>query len=286
MNGGFLIVDKPKGYTSRDIVNMIGRFLNTQKVGHGGTLDPIATGVLVVAVGDGLKILQFMKGDTKEYIATAKLGILTDTLDVTGNILKKVDNYFLDSVKLHDAIDSFKGKYLQEVPLYSSVKVGGKRLYSYARENKEVILPKREVEIFEIELLDVNHDEFAFRALVSKGTYIRSLIRDIGDKIKIPCTMSNLKRTKQANFTIEDTINLDDIEKGNFKFVPIDKVLSKYHTVVVDDNLERKILNGSILKNSYEDDIVVFKNSKGNVIAIYELYNKDESKIKPIKVFK
>lgn len=181
MNGGILIIDKPEGYTSRDIVNIVGRFLNTPKVGHGGTLDPIATGVLVVAVGDGLKILEFLGNDTKEYIATVKLGVSTDTLDISGNIIKEQENYFLNQVELDDAIKSFKGKYFQEVPLYSSVKVNGKRLYKYAREKEDVILPKREVEIFEIELLSVNHDELKFRAVVSKGTYIRSLIRDIGE---------------------------------------------------------------------------------------------------------
>lgn len=286
MDGGIIIIDKPEGYTSRDIVNIVERFLNTPKVGHNGTLDPIATGVLVVAVKDALKVLEFMNNDKKEYIAKVKLGIKTNTLDISGEIIEQNENYFLDVSKLERVVNSFKGKYFQEVPLYSSVKVSGKRLYKYAREKEEVALPKREVEIFEIELLDTCHDYFTFRAVVSKGTYIRSLIRDIGEKMNLCCTMESLRRTKQGIFSLDDAIKLSDIENNNFKFVPIDKVLSNYHTVIADDFLEKKILNGSLLQNLYKKDLVVFKNSQGNVIAIYEPYDKDENRIKPIRVFK
>lgn len=283
---GLLIIDKPKGITSRDVVNTVCSILNTRKVGHAGTLDPIATGVLVVAVGNGLKILEFLNDDVKEYIATVKVGILTDTLDVTGKIVKEKNNYFLDSTKLSNIINSFKGKYLQEVPLYSSVKVDGKRLYKYARDGIDVTLPKREVEIIEIELLNISHDEFTFRALVSKGTYIRSLIRDIGEKLEIPCSMKELRRTKQGNFDITDTVTLEKIESGKVRPVPIEKALKGLIFVPCDDELERKIMNGAILDNYYAENIVGFKNKNNEVIAIYKVYDKDITKIKPLKVFK
>lgn len=286
MNSGLLIIDKPSGYTSRDIVNMVGRFLNTKKVGHCGTLDPIATGVLVIAVNDALKILEFMSNDTKEYIATVKFGISTDTLDISGNILEQNKNYFLDVVKLNDVINSFKGKYFQEVPLYSSVKVNGKRLYKYAREKEAVLLPKKQVEIFEIELLSYNHEGFSFRTVVSKGTYIRSLIRDIGVKMNILCTMSNLRRIRQGIFSIDDAISLEDIENNRLKFIPIEKPLSMYHSEIIDGYLEKKILNGSILDNLYDKEIVVFKNKDHKALAIYKIYDKNKKKIKPIKVLK
>ncbi len=285
MNGIF-IVDKPQGYTSRDIVNIVGSLLNTKKIGHAGTLDPIATGVLVLAVGTGLKILEFINERDKEYIAIVKLGIETKTLDVSGEVTKKVENYFLDAKKLKEVIDSFKGKYEQTVPLYSSVKVGGKRLYKYARENEEVELPKREVEIFDIELLDYNHEEFKIKTTVSKGTYIRSLIRDIGDKLGIPCTMKELRRIRQGNFDIEEAVTIEQVENGKLKIIPLDKALQELKFIEADDYLERRILNGAILNNNYEDEIIGFKNKNNEVIAIYEVYEKDSSKIKPIKVFK
>ncbi len=283
---GLILIDKPVGYTSRDVVNTVGRFLNTKKVGHAGTLDPIATGVLVVAVGTGLKILEFLNHNDKEYIATVKLGIETNTLDVTGEVIKNVENYFLDSNKLEKVIKSFKGKYEQVVPLYSSVKVGGKRLYKYARENIPVELPKREVEIYDIKLLDYNHKEFTFKATVSKGTYIRSLIRDIGEKLGIPCTMKELRRTRQGRFKIEDTITIEDIEKGKIKTISLEESLGDIKIVNVDDYLEKRIKDGAILENRYQDKIVAFKNKKNDIIAIYEIYDKDNKKIKPIKVFK
>ena len=285
MNGLF-IIDKPVGYTSRDVVNIVESILNTRKVGHAGTLDPIATGVLVIAVGTGLKTLDFINNREKEYIATAKLGIETNTLDITGEVIKRKDNYFLDSTKLQEVVKSFKGKYEQEVPLFSSVKVGGQRLYKYARENKEVILPKREVEISKIELLECNHDEFKFIATVSKGTYIRSLIRDIGEKIGIPCTMKELRRTKQGDFTLDDAVSMESIENGKIKPIPLEKALKEILFVPADEYLEKRIKDGALLNNYYAENIVGFKNSKDEVIALYEVYDKDISKIKPIKIFK
>jgi tRNA pseudouridine55 synthase len=288
MNGGILIVNKPKDCTSRDIVDKVGNILGTTKVGHCGTLDPIATGVLVLGIDDGLKVLEFMNNDAKEYVATARLGMITDTLDVTGNIEGVVNEYWIKEERLKEVLNSFKKKYMQEVPLYSSVKVNGVRLYKYAREGKKVELPKREVEIYDIELIDLDtvRDTFKFRCTVSKGTYIRSLIRDIGKELCIPCVMEDLERTRQGLFSIEDAYSLEDIESNNFKYIPISKVLDGYYTVTVDSFIESKIKDGRVLENRYNKDIVVFKNSNGDVIGIYEPYYKDKSKIKPIKVFK
>ena len=283
---GILIVDKPKGYTSRDVVNSIERLANTKKVGHGGTLDPIATGVLVIALGNGLKVLEFLSHQDKEYIATVKMGIETNTLDVTGEVTKKKDYFFFDEVKVDEVLKSFIGTYNQEVPLYSSVKVGGQRLYKYAREGIDVELPKREVKIYELELLSHDKDEFTIRANVSKGTYIRSLIRDIGEKIDIPCTMKELRRTKQGEFTIEDSVTIEKLENGIIKPIPIEKALKGIIIVPVDETLEKKILNGAILDNVYAEKMVGFKNQKNEVIAIYKEYDKDITKIKPLKVFK
>ena len=288
MNGGILIVNKPKDCTSRDIVDKIGNILGTTKVGHCGTLDPIATGVLVLGINDGLKVLEFMNNDTKEYIATARLGMVTDTLDVSGTIEGVVDEYWIKEDRLKEVLASFKKKYMQEVPLYSSVKVDGVRLYKYAREGKKVELPKREVEIFDIELLDLDtvRDTFKIKCTVSKGTYIRSLIRDIGKELCIPCVMEELERTRQGLFSIDDAYTMEEIESNNFKYEPISKVLDGYYTVTVDQFIESKIKNGRVLENRYDKDMVVFKNQKDEVVGIYEPYYKDNTKIKPIRVFK
>ena len=283
---GIIIVDKPKGYTSRDVVNSIERLANTKKVGHGGTLDPIATGVLVVALGNGLKVLEFLSHQEKEYIATVKMGLETNTLDISGVVTNKKEFFFLDQVKLDKVLKSFIGKYIQEVPLYSSVKVGGQRLYKYAREGIKVELPKREVKVYELELISHKDDEFVIRALVSKGTYIRSLIRDIGNKLDIPCTMKELRRTKQGEFTLDDAVTMEELENGKIKPVPIEKALKGIIFVPVDEKLEKKILNGAILDNVYAEPMIGFKNKSNEVIAIYKVYDKNITKIKPLKVFK
>ena len=192
----------------------------------------------------------------------------------------------IEEKQLKETLESFKGKYMQEVPLYSSVKVNGKRLYKYAREKEEVILPKREVEIYNIELLSLKDDEFTFKTTVSKGTYIRSLIRDIGDKINIPCSMKDLQRTKQGMFDIKDSVRLEDLKKKEYKIFDVDYILSKYDMVVCDNYLERRVRNGSILDNRYNTEYVVYKDKNNEVIAIYKVYDKDNTKVKPYKVLK
>ena len=283
---GIILVNKDKDMTSRDVVNILSKKFNTRRIGHTGTLDPIATGVMGIAIGDGLKIVDLLTNDSKEYIATVRLGISTDTLDITGNILEEVNEYKIEQEQLIEVLNSFLGKSLQEVPLYSAVKVNGKRLYEYARENIEVELPKREIEVFDIELIDFSDDEFSFNVKVSKGTYIRSLIRDIGKKINIPCCMKTLKRTIQGNFKIEDSYTLDEIRNDKYKVISIKDALEGYNFIEVDSYIENKILNGRILDNRYDTDIIVFVNSNEEVLAIYGVYDKDNTKVKPIKVIK
>lgn len=281
---GLLVINKEKNYTSRDVVNIISKIFNTSKVGHTGTLDPIATGVMVVAIGSALKLVDILTSDKKEYIATVKLGIETDTLDVTGNVLNKNDDYQLNEVKLSEVLQSFLGKSVQEVPLYSAVKVNGKRLYEYARKNIDVEIPKREIEIFEIELLSYKKDEFSFRVVVSKGTYIRSLIRDIGRKMKILTCMKDLLRTKQGDFSITDSFSLDDIKNGNYKLLNVVDYLKGFEVVEVNDFIANKVLNGRILENRYKSNKIAFINKKNELIGLYEPYLKDNSKIKPVKI--
>lgn len=282
---GLLLVNKEENYTSRDVVNVISKIFNTSKVGHAGTLDPIAEGVLVIAVGKGLKLIDFLSCYRKEYIATVSMGFLTDTLDVTGNKIMEFNDFSIDKDTLIDKLKEFVGKSIQTVPLYSAVKVNGKRLYEYARKGENIELPKREIEIYDIELLDFNDKEFKFRVEVSKGTYIRSLIKDIGDKLKIPCTMKNLVRTKQESFKIEDSYTLNEIKNGNYKIIPLIDCIDNFFKVEVDDYIAKKISNGRILENRYKEDKIAFINNN-QLLALYKPYEKDQTLIKPIKVFK
>lgn len=283
---GIIIVNKEKGFTSRDVTSIIRKIFNTSKVGHAGTLDPLATGVLVVALGTGLKILEYLSSDEKEYIATTSLGFETDTLDLEGIEVKRVDNYSTDKNKVEEILKSFLGKYNQEVPKYSSVKVNGKKLYYYARNNEEVVLPTREVEIKEIELISFEDNKFTFRVVVSKGTYIRSLIRDIGIKLGIPCSMSDLERTRQGNFQIKDASTIKDLEIGRYKIYNLKDSLTNIAIYDADDYLTNRILNGSILENRYDEQLIAFQNKEGEIIGIYTIYDKDPNKIKPVKILK
>lgn len=279
---GIIIVNKEKNYTSRDVVNIVAKELKTKKVGHAGTLDPLATGVLVLAFNQGTKILEYLTYDEKEYIAEVKCGILTDTLDITGEILEENQMYQLQEETLKQVLNSFKGKYRQEVPKYSAVKVNGKRLYEYARKNEEVILPKKEVEIKEIELLSIKKDGFTFKTRVSKGTYIRSLIRDIGEKLGIFCTMSNLERTKEGVFSIEDAYTLDDIKEKNYKVVSLKDALCNYKQINTDEKLYTKIKNGNKLEDLWNiKDLCIFL-YQNNIVGIYK---KEDNLLKAQKIF-
>ncbi len=286
---GVIVVNKEKDYTSRDIVNIISKKLNIKKVGHTGTLDPLATGVLVICVGKATKLVELLTCEDKEYIAEVILGISTDTLDITGNILKEKD-VIINKTSILECLNKLQGEYEQEVPIYSAVKINGKKLYEYARNNEEVKLPKRKVKIKKLELIgDIKYSDsktiFKIKCLVSKGTYIRSLINDIATNLNTIGCMKSLIRTKQGNFKIENSYSLEDIKKDNYELLDIDNLLDNLYVVKVDNYLENKIRNGAILKNLYKDDVIVFKNLNNELLAIYQIYEKDKTKIKPWKMF-
>lgn len=280
---GILVINKPKDVTSRDVVNKVCKILNTKKVGHTGTLDPIATGVLVVCVGKATKLVEVLTSNDKEYIATVKLGVLTDTLDIDGNIIKEEKVSILKE-ELIKVLNFFVGSYEQEVPIYSAVKINGKKLYEYAREKKEVVLPRRLVQIKDIELLEFNQDSYKFRVSVSKGTYIRSLIKDINDRLGIIGSMSNLVRIRQGRFKIEDSYDIESLENDNYKMLSINDVLKDKNCVIIDDKLFNIIKNGGLIDNVYEEKYITLI-YKDNVIAIYQTYDKDNTKMKPYKMF-
>ncbi len=277
---GVLIVNKPKDITSRDVVNKVCDIFDTKKVGHNGTLDPMAEGVLVVTINKACKINELLTSEDKEYIASVKVGIETDTLDIEGKVLRKT-NKEITKEMLDNLFKTFPKKYLQEVPKYSAVKINGKKLYDYARSDLDIKLPKREVLIKDLELLDYNNTSFIFRCVVSKGTYIRSLIRDMGDFLDIPCTMNSLIRTRQGKFLISDAISLDKVNI-NSNLITIKDALD-IPVIEIDNKDYNLINNGAPISNHYniKDKVLFLKES--NEIAIYK---KDNDKLKCYKMLR
>jgi len=276
---GILIVNKKTGMTSRDVVNTLVKKLETKKIGHGGTLDPLATGVLVIGIGNGTKVLSMFSDADKEYICTFRLGLLTDTLDITGKILKEERVNISDTI-IREVINDFPKSYNQEVPAFSAVKIKGRKLYEYARDEKTVELPSRVVQIKELELLNVEEDIVTIRTKVSKGTYIRSLVNDIAKIMDTNGTVITLERTVQGEFSLKNSIELDQVKANdiiNLKDIFKDITL-------VDVALKNKIKHGSLLPNIYNQELINFVYNN-ELIAIYETYTKDITKIKPRHVF-
>lgn len=268
---GILYINKPKDVTSFDVVHEISKLFGIKKVGHTGTLDPLATGVMLVAVGKATKIVELLTAEDKEYIARVKLGIMTDTYDITGKVIEKKE--VPKNLNLEKTIFSFQKTYLQEVPIYSAVKVNGKKLYEYAREGKKIELPKKEVTIKKIELLDKNQDEFTMKALVTKGCYIRSLIMDIGKSMNTYATMTSLTRTKQGRISIEESNTLEEIKNNHFQIHKIEEVLT-YPVIQVSKEEEFMILNGVKIKDKWNIyDKVIVQTEKGQLIGICQKEN-------------
>ena len=286
---GIVVVDKPSGYTSRDVVNILTKKFNTRKVGHTGTLDPLATGVLVICMGKALKICELITDYKKEYIADVIIGYETDMLDITGTKTKEsiVD---ITKERVINVLNSFLGESKQEVPMYSAIKINGKKLYEYARSGQEVQVPVRDINVYELELLsDVvkvdNYYEFKIRCVVSKGTYIRALIRDIGYRLGSYGTMKSLRRTMQGRFNIEMANTIEDILNDKFKIYSISDSLN-IAKVIVSDDMAFKIKNGVWIDKYTEEDKVLFTLEDGTELAIYERSCKDNRIImKPWKVF-
>lgn len=283
---GIIVIDKPKDYTSRDIVNIVSKKLNTKKVGHTGTLDPLATGVLVLPIGRALKVSELLTSNTKEYIAEVILGYETDMLDITGTEIKR-NIPSVTKEEILKVLKSYIGKYNQEVPLYSAVKVGGRKLYEYARSGTPVIPPSKEVEVYSLELIsDLKHIngavEFTIRCEVSKGTYIRSLIRDIAYSLNTYGTMKNLIRTRQGIFTLKDAYTLKDIEENNYKLLSIKECLPNIKTTVIEEPLLTKVKNGMVLDKFFKENMSLLLDKEGKEIAIY--IASGDNKVKPYKM--
>ncbi len=266
---GILIVNKPKNCTSNDIVNKVKKILNT-KVGHTGTLDPNATGVLPLLLGKGTRFSKYLINHDKKYVATLQLGIRTSTADVEGDVIEEkfVDNSIFSEEILNQALNSFVGKQIQTPPIYSAIKVKGKKLYEYARSNIEIEIPKREIEIYNIELADFNieSNQIRFGVECSKGTYIRSLCEDIASKLNAVGYMKELQRVKVGDFKIEQAVTIDDIEKNINNEEWINKNIIKLEDLLKDN--DKIIIHESDLEKFYNGVKISVNNGNG-VCSVY-----------------
>lgn len=266
---GVLLVNKKEGLTSFDVVRKIKKALNTKKVGHCGTLDPLAKGLLVVTVGKALKISRFIEGDEKEYIATIKIGERTATLDREGEVVEKKEITSFSSENINKVFSSLIGTIKQKPPIYSAIQVNGKRLYEYARENIEVEIKEREIEIKELELIDYNDKFIKYRVVCSKGTYVRVLCETIANKLNNIGYMYDLVRTRIGKLNIDKSFTLEDIENNNYSLIDIESSLSNFVVLTLKDRDLYKASNGNVLDFYIEGNVLVVDENR-DTIALYE----------------
>ncbi|MFC4404534.1 tRNA pseudouridine(55) synthase TruB [Gracilibacillus xinjiangensis] len=291
---GILPLWKPKGMTSHDCVMKVRKLLKTKKVGHTGTLDPEVEGMLPICVGEATKIVPFLTDTDKTYVATATIGIATDTEDQTGQIIERKD--LANNIPEQDILEvlsAFKGEIVQQVPLYSAVKVNGKKLYEYARNNEQVERPKRYVNIHRLNFIATDFSEhnltqeFSFEVTCSKGTYIRTLCVDIAKKLGYPGHMSHLIRIKSGHFSTDDSITFAQLEQlDNIELLPIRTGVSHLDIMKVDEEQKKKIANGQKLPvpNNLPKTKYFRMEYNDDLLAIYHLHE-NQQEIKPARVF-
>ena len=255
MQSGVLIIDKPEGITSHDVVAKVRKALHTKKVGHTGTLDPLATGVLVVCVEKATKLVQYLTCENKTYEVQMKLGVKSDTGDITGNVIETDDNISeklseLTLEKINETLNTFLGVQKQVPPMYSAIKVNGKKLYEYAREGIEIEREERDIEIHSIENVSFENDILKYTVSCSKGTYVRSLCEDIAEKLGTCGTMTALRRTVTGEFEIKDSISIEEISEE--KIISMEKLFDK--KIDVSNNM-KKLINGEEIKVDLEDGL-------------------------------
>ena len=284
---GIILVDKPCDWTSHDVVGKLRGILHERRIGHSGTLDPMATGLLVVFVGRATRAVEFAEADSKEYIAGLRLGISTDTQDITGNTLKS-SNSLPSKAELEQALSAFKGEISQIPPMYSAIKVGGRKLYELARRGESVERKPRKVTIEKLEIVGENDGDYILDVVCSKGTYIRTLCNDIGDTLGCGGCMSSLRRVKAGAFSIEKAHTIDEIQaaadNGGLDeiIIPVDRLFSAYPELTVRDTAEKKLRNGNVIKLAAPNGTYRVYTETGGFLLLGEV---TDNKLKTIKSF-
>ncbi|SDP71660.1 tRNA pseudouridine55 synthase [Selenomonas ruminantium] len=284
---GFLNILKPPGMSSHDVVGYVRRVLHTKKVGHAGTLDPAAAGVLPVAVGTATRLIEYLELTDKTYRAEIKLGIATDSGDDTGKVLtRQTDWSDFDRSTIEAALAGFRGKIRQTPPAHSAIKINGQRACDLLRAGQEVEVPSREVTIYRLELLAHSHDSLLIDCDCSKGTYIRSLCQDIGEALGVPATMSFLLRRRVGDFTAENALTLEELSAaGAGALLPADQNLSSMQRFELNPKREKAFCNGlsSTVRNFTAETESLRVYADGHFIGIGR-YDRDREEILPVKV--
>lgn len=268
---GFLIINKPKGWTSFDVVARLRRILGVKKIGHTGTLDPLATGVLVVAVGKATRLLEYLMGWDKEYEAEFKFGWVSDTYDVEGK-LRELDfegEVSLSQVKV--ALNQFRGEIEQVPPSFSAIKVKGKKAYELARQGKEVVLKARRVQIYKLEILDYEFPCLRMRIQVSKGTYIRSLGHDLGQVLGCGVILTELKRTAAGEFELSQAQSLEEIEMGKARWIFLEEMVKDWPRLDLMEEEFERVKHGQAFRPVFSRNSTgMFGQTSEKIAAFYE----------------
>lgn len=297
---GILPLWKPRGMTSHDCVFKLRKLLKTKKVGHTGTLDPDVDGVLPICIGRATKVAEYLTESRKAYEGEVTIGTATTTEDASGEVVEEKTISGIISIKeIHEVLEHFQGQITQVPPMYSAVKVNGKRLYEYARKGIEVERPERVVNIYEIKLLDsfdfldCKHNGFRFFVQASKGTYVRTLAVDIGKALGYPAHMSNLTRVASGSFTKNDCLTFDEIaervENSSLELFPLERALSHLTKYVINEKLEMQVKNGQVLAipEGYETvERLALVNKSNECVAVYKPHPTKTGLMKPEKVLR
>ena len=273
---GLLLVDKPSGISSHDVVNRVRRLMGTKAVGHSGTLDPLASGLMVCLINEGTKLSQYILEGDKAYRVRAQFGLRTDTLDITGQVLEKREVSLTKEAILEAAL-SFQGEFEFSVPIYSAIKVQGKKLYDYAREEQEVLIPKKKMRFYDIRLVDIGSDWAEFDISCSKGSYIRTWVEEVGKKLECGATMSSLRRLWSQPYEVLNARTLEDLEKdlksenSSSAFVTMDGALPGRKRIRVKGHDEVLLGNGQISHDLRTQLITAFDPAEDSMIQIFSL---------------
>ena len=292
---GVIVIRKEKGFTSHDVVAKLRGILHMKKIGHTGTLDPDAEGVLPVALGKATRLVDMITDKEKTYEAVMRLGVVTDTQDMSGTVLSQTTERSVTEEELCTVVSSFVGDYMQVPPMYSALKVNGKKLYELAREGKTVERKPRPVHFYEIEILDISFPLVRFRVTCSKGTYIRTLCHDIGEKLGCGAAMESLLRTKVGRFTLDDAITLaqteEAVQEGTIesKILGIEEILAEYPRVCCTKEGDRLLANGNPLVQALVDaqekkGWIRMCSSEGSFSGVYQ-WDEKRNRYFPVKMF-
>ena len=284
---GIILIDKPQEWTSHDVVGKLRGILHERRIGHSGTLDPLATGLLVVFVGRATRAVEFAEADRKEYIAGLRLGMSTDTQDITGRILSEGSD-IPDEPEVRNVLERFKGELEQIPPMYSAVKIGGKKLYELARKGESIERKPRHITVFGLEITGRSDDDYILDVVCSKGTYIRTLCHDIGMSLGCGGCMSSLRRIKSGVFSVEDAHTISEVQEAADRgeadklLLPIDTLFAGYPELRADADDEKKLKNGNVISTTAPDGRFRVYSESGEFLLLGDV---DAGKLKTVKNF-